>query len=177
MANQKLQNQELERKTLEEFKDAPKLPAIIVLDNVRSALNIGSIFRTADAFLIDSIFICGISATPPNKEMEKTALGATKSVNWNYFSETIEAVITLKEKGYKVYAVEQTINSIMLDQVFFAKDELSAFVFGNEVNGVSQEVINLCEGVIEIPQAGTKHSLNVAVSAGILMWEVFKKVK
>nr|MBA3901362.1 TrmH family RNA methyltransferase [Bacteroidota bacterium] len=142
MINQKLQNEELERKTLEEFKASPKLPAIIVIDNIRSALNIGSIFRTADAFLIEAIYICGISATPPNKDMEKTALGATRSIEWKYFAEAREAVETLKESGYAVYAVEQTINSKMLNEMDLSKSNFSAFVFGNEVNGVSQEVID-----------------------------------
>jgi 23S rRNA (guanosine2251-2'-O)-methyltransferase len=172
MMNQKLQNEELERISLEEFRQASKMPAIMVLDNVRSALNIGSVFRTADAFLMEAIFICGISATPPNKEIEKTALGATKSVEWKYFNDTIEAVKELKANGYKVFAVEQAVGSQMLNEISLAPK--SAFVFGNEVNGVSQEVIDICDAVIEIPQAGTKHSLNVSVSAGLIMWEFFR---
>jgi 23S rRNA (guanosine2251-2'-O)-methyltransferase len=174
MEYRKSQSEELGRKTIEEFKDAKKMPLILVLDNIRSALNIGSIFRTADAFPVESIFICGISACPPNKEMEKTALGATASVEWKYFEDVSSALINIRERGYKVFAIEQTSNSISLENFAVTQPAPLALILGNEVNGVSEEAIVLCDGVIEIPQEGTKHSLNVAVSAGIVLWEVFK---
>ena len=174
MKNQKLKNDALNRLTVNEFKLAKKQSVVIVLDNVRSLNNVGSAFRTGDAFLIEEIILCGVTGCPPNKEIEKTALGATSTVNWRYFNTTLEAVETLKQNEYKLFAVEQTENSIALNE-FDASHEKMALVFGNEVYGVEQEVIDRCEGVIEIPQIGTKHSLNISVSVGIVLWEMFRK--
>lgn len=173
---QKLSMDELNRKSTEEFKAASKLPVVIVLDNVRSMNNIGSVFRTADAFLLQGVYLCGVTAQPPHREIQKTALGATESVDWKYFSSTLDAVNDLKAQGFKVYAVEQVKNSIMLDKLEIS-DKKIALVFGNEVSGVEQEVINICNGCIEIPQYGTKHSFNLAVSVGIVVWEVTKKME
>lgn len=173
----KLRMNELERKTIEEFKSSEKRPVIIVLDNVRSLLNVGSIFRTADAFSVEAIYLCGITGTPPNKEIQKTALGATDSITWKYFQETYEALQELKKSEYYIYAVEQIENSIKLNQFKIEqKNRKLAFVFGNEVSGVDENVLKLCDSALEIPQTGTKHSLNVSVSAGIIMWEVFKQM-
>lgn len=171
----KLKNFELGRKSVQEFRSAEKLPVIVVLDNVRSAYNVGSVFRTADAFLIEAIYLCGITAYPPHKEIQKTALGSTETVAWKYFSTTLEAVDELKKMDYKVFAVEQTEKSILLHNVKrqTSNDKL-AVVFGHEVNGVQQEIIDVCDGCIEIPQEGTKHSLNISVSAGIVLWEIFR---
>jgi len=166
---------ELNRKSAEEFKKAEKIPVIIVLDNVRSMNNVGSVFRTADAFLIEAIYLCGVTAKPPHREIQKTALGATETVNWKHFETTMDAVNSLKNDGYKIYAVEQADKSVMLDKFTPAKDKM-ALVFGNEVSGVEQAVIDVCDACIEIPQSGTKHSLNIAVSAGIVMWEVTKSI-
>jgi len=170
----KLLNEELNRKTLAEFRNAGKYPVRVILDNVRSLNNIGSIFRTCDAFLTEGIILCGITATPPHREIAKTALGATESVEWKYLANTVDAVKQLRNEGYKVLAVEQTVHASKLDKVSVSQNEKYAIIFGHEVRGVDQEVINLCDGVIEIPQHGTKHSLNVAVSAGIVLWEFFK---
>lgn len=170
----KLLNEELNRKTIEEFRRAGKYPVIVVLDNVRSLNNIGSVFRTCDAFLIEGIYLCGISATPPHREISKTALGATESVQWQYFENTVDAVQFLKHHGYRIFAIEQTVHSCALDQCRISRDEKYALVFGHEIKGVDQEVVNLCDEVIEIPQHGTKHSLNIAVSAGIVVWEFFR---
>jgi 23S rRNA (guanosine2251-2'-O)-methyltransferase len=170
----KLQNQSLGRKSLDEFKQAEKHPIVLVLDQVRSLNNIGSVFRTADAFLIEEILLCGSSGTPPNKEIEKTALGATASVKWTYFKETLEAVKHLKAKGYEVYSVEQAQDSIALNQ-FVYTNQKTALIFGNEVYGVQQEIVDVSDGIIEIPQQGTKHSLNIAVSVGIVLWEMLRK--
>lgn len=167
---------ELGRKTTEEFKSAQKIPIIIVLDNVRSMNNIGSVFRTADAFLLEGIYLCGVTATPPHREIQKTALGATESVDWMHFATTMDAVNHLKGNGYTVYAVEQAENSIMLDKLNLPEGRL-ALVFGNEVSGVEQAVIDASAGCIEIPQYGTKHSINLSVSVGIVIWEVVKKCK
>ena len=167
----KLVNKELARKTLPEFIAAEKNPVVIALDNVRSSYNIGSVFRTADAFLVEAIYLCGITACPPNKEIEKTALGATASVSWKYFKSTIEAVKNLKEAGYKIYAVEQAESSILLNNFNYDKNEKLALVFGNEIKGVGEETLAQCDGVIEIPQFGTKHSFNISVCAGIVLWE------
>jgi 23S rRNA (guanosine2251-2'-O)-methyltransferase len=172
----KLLNEELGRKTREEFKSSSKLPVVLVLDNVRSLNNVGSVFRTADAFLLKAVYLCGITGTPPHREIQKTALGATESVEWKYFETTHMAVEHLKSQNYKVYAVEQAENSIFLNDFLPVQDEPIALVFGNEVNGVGQEIVDQCEGCIEIPQSGTKHSLNIAVSAGIICWEVFQKL-
>jgi len=166
---------DLNRKTTEEFKNASKLPVILVLDNVRSMNNVGSVFRTADAFLVEAIYLCGVTAQPPHREIQKTALGATETVNWKHFESTLEAVNALKAEGYKIYAVEQADKSIMLNKFTPASGNI-ALVFGNEVTGVEQAVIDVCDACIEIPQFGTKHSLNISVSAGILVWEVAKAI-
>lgn len=172
----KLANSELERKSIEDFKQAKKTPIIIILDDIRSLHNIGSVFRTADAFLIEKIYLCGITATPPNKEIHKTALGATDTVSWEYAKDVLEVIENLKRENIAVFAIEQVENSISL-QEFVPKDgEKYALVFGNEVKGVSQEAIKICEGTIEIPQLGTKHSLNISVSAGIVVWDIFQKL-
>jgi len=173
----KLLNEELGRKTVDEFKSSSKTPVVVVLDNVRSLLNVGSVFRTADAFLVEALYLCGITGTPPNKEIQKTALGSTDTVDWKYFKTTEEAVKELKQSGYAVYAIEQAENAIMLDHFSPEKNKKIAVVFGHEVKGVEQQVIDLCDGVIEIPQVGTKHSLNIAVSAGIVIWDVFLKIQ
>ncbi|HVA99553.1 MAG TPA: TrmH family RNA methyltransferase [Bacteroidia bacterium] len=173
----KLKNEELERKSVEEFKQSDKTPIVIVLDNVRSLNNIGSVFRTADAFLIEAIYLCGITATPPHKDIHKTALGATDSVAWNYFTNTIDAIEKLRENKYKIYAIEQAEKSIFLNKFLPNKNEKIALIFGNEINGVAQNVIENCDNCIEIPQLGTKHSLNIAVSVGVVVWDVFSKMK
>ena len=171
----KLLNRELERKTVEEFRKSEKSPIIIVLDNVRSQSNIGSIFRTADAFLTRAIYLCGITATPPHRDIQKTALGATESVAWKYYSVTTDAIRDLKEEGYKIIAVEQAEGSVTLDCFKVETDNKYALVFGHEINGVDQEVLNNCDFCIEIPQFGTKHSFNIAISVGIVLWELNKK--
>jgi tRNA G18 (ribose-2'-O)-methylase SpoU len=173
----KLLSAELNRKTAETYKESVKTPVIVVLDNVRSLNNIGSIFRTADAFLIEAIFLCGISATPPHKEIYKTALGAEENVAWKYFKSTVSAIDYLKTEGYELVAVEQTNESIPLDLYPICRKTRYALIFGNEIKGVDQEVIDLCSGSIEIPQFGTKHSFNVAVCAGIVLWEWFRRIK
>jgi 23S rRNA (guanosine2251-2'-O)-methyltransferase len=176
MIMRKLSMDDLNRKSTEEFKKASKLPVVVVLDNVRSMNNIGSVFRTADAFLLEAIYLCGVTAKPPHREIQKTALGATETVSWKHFETTIDAVNVLKAEGYKVYAVEQADESVILDKFTPVWGKI-ALVFGNEVNGVDQTVIDICESCIEIPQYGTKHSLNLAVSAGIVIWEVAKILK
>ena len=171
----KLENSELHRKSIDEFKNSQKTPLIIVLDDVRSLHNIGSVFRTADAFLIQKICLCGITAVPPNKEIHKTALGATETVDWEYYEDVSSCIIELKRTGCLVYAIEQTENSVLLQDTIVNPGSTYAVVFGNEVFGVSQTAISHCDGVIEIPQLGTKHSLNIAVSAGIVVWDLFNK--
>jgi tRNA G18 (ribose-2'-O)-methylase SpoU len=173
----KLRNKELNRLTVEEYKSKEKTPIVVVLDNIRSCNNIGSVFRTSDAFLIEKIYLCGITATPPNNEIRKTALDAEKSVSWEYFENTEDLVTKLKKEGYKVYAIEQVENSILLPDYQPATDEKPALVFGNEVKGVKQSVVDICDGSIEIPQFGTKHSFNISVSAGIVLWDIFQKVQ
>lgn len=177
MEHRKLKNSELDRKSLEDFKEASKIPISIILDNVRSANNIGSVFRTADAFLLKKIYLCGVCATPPDKNIRKTALGATESVEWEYFENTLEAVQQLKHKGVKILSIEQTEESTMLNDFCTQADEEYALVFGNEIKGVQQEVIDQSDEVIEIPQLGTKHSLNIAVSAGVVCWDLFAKIQ
>ncbi len=171
----KLHNNELNRLKPDEFKQAQKIPCIVVLDNVRSLNNIGSVFRTSDAFLIQAIYLCGITATPPHRDIHKTALGATDSVSWEYFIETRQAVEKLKSDGYRILSVEQVDEGISLDQLSIDPAQKTALVFGHEVKGVSQDIINLSDACIDIPQYGTKHSLNISVCAGIVLWEVFKK--
>lgn len=173
----KLKNSELNRKTLAAFKAAPKTPMILILDNVRSLNNIGAVFRTADAFLIEKIYLCGITATPPHKDIHKTALGATESVDWAYQKEPSEVVNQLQTSGVKVYAIEQAEHALSPEELVVNKNETNAFVLGNEVKGVSQAIVNLCDGVIEIPQEGTKHSLNIAAAAAVIMWEFYQKFK
>jgi 23S rRNA (guanosine2251-2'-O)-methyltransferase len=171
---QKLSMDDLNRITPEEFKRSKKTPLIAVLENIRSAYNVGSVFRTADAFLLEAIYITGYTCTPPHKEIKKTALGAEETVEWKHFASAAEAIIQLKQSGYKVYAVEQVVNSIMLHEVAFTPTEKVAVIFGNEVSGVELETIKLCDGCIEIPQFGTKHSLNIATAAGVVLWEIIR---
>jgi tRNA G18 (ribose-2'-O)-methylase SpoU len=173
----KLLNEELNRKSVDEFKQASKTPIVIVLDNVRSLNNVGSVFRTADAFLVEAIYLCGITGTPPNKDIQKTALGSTDSVEWKYFKTTLEAVGELKQNNYQVYAIEQAQSAVMLDKFRPIKEQKLAIIFGNEVKGVQQEVVDASDDVIEIPQVGTKHSLNIAVSVGVVLWDLFQKIK
>lgn len=170
----KIKNEDLCRPSLNEYQQMPKAPIFLVLDNIRSMHNIGSIFRTADAFSIQKIFLCGITATPPHREIQKTALGATDSVAWEYYDSSLKALEELKKQEVIIYAVEQTKQSIPLDQLTIASKQKYALVFGNEVEGVSQEVIDFCGQSIEIPQFGTKHSFNVSVSAGIVLWQFYK---
>lgn len=171
----KLANDELGRKSVADFKEAEKTPLILVLDDIRSLHNIGSVFRTADAFLVAKIYLCGITAIPPNKEIHKTALGATETVAWEYYKNVLDAVAVLKEDGVKVWAVEQVESAVMLNDFVPEAGARYALIFGNEVKGVSQEAIRQCDGTIEIPQLGTKHSLNISVSAGIVVWDFFQK--
>lgn len=172
----KLRNDELGRINKEEYASVEKTPIIVILDNIRSANNVGSVFRTSDAFLIEEIYLCGITATPPNKDIQKTALGAQDSVPWKYSKTTEETVSILKEKGYKIFAIEQVEQSIML-QNFEFPDSKIAVVFGNEVKGVDQKIVDQCDGTIEIPQFGTKHSFNISVSCGIVLWELHRKLR
>ena len=171
----KLKNKDLQRINIEAFKSAEKTPITIVLDNVRSALNVGSVFRTSDAFLIENIILCGITASPPNKEIRKAALGSTDSVNWKYIKNTTDAVKQLIKDGYYVVGVEQADKSTKLNEFELPKKPI-AIILGNEVNGVDQQAIDLCNEVIEIPQFGTKHSLNIAVTSGIVIWDLWKKL-
>lgn len=168
---------ELNRKNIEEFKQAEKTPIIVVLDDIRSLHNIGSFFRTCDAFLIEKIYLCGITATPPNKEIHKTALGATDTVEWEYVKEVLQVVDRLKKENVKILSVEQVEGSVMLNNFSVESNVKYALFFGNEVKGVNQEVINNSDVVIEIPQLGTKHSLNVSVSGGIVIWDIFQKMQ
>ena len=168
---------ELNRISAEEFKKADKLPLVVILDNVRSLHNIGSVFRTSDAFRVECIYLCGITATPPHPEMHKTALGAEFTVDWKYVNNAVEAVDNLRQEEYVVFSVEQAENSIMLEDMRLEQGKRYAVVLGNEVKGVQQEVIDHSDGCIEIPQYGTKHSLNVSVTAGIVIWDLFKQLK
>ena len=173
----KLKNSELDRLSVEDFKLVKKTPLIIVLDNIRSLNNIGSVFRTSDAFLIEKIYLCGITATPPHKDIHKTALGSTETVAWEYVENTLDLVKKLQAQNVKVCAIEQAENAIMLNDFKPETNTTYALVFGNEVKGVSQQVVNASDVVIEIPQYGTKHSLNISVSAGVVIWDVFSKLK
>ena len=172
----KLENSELDRKSIEAFKQSEKTPLILVLDDIRSLHNIGSVFRTADAFLIEKIYLCGITATPPNKEIHKTALGATETVTWEHQKNVLEVIEKLKAENVMTLAIEQVESAVFLQNFEVKKREKYALVFGNEVHGVSQEAVTLCDGCIEIPQLGTKHSLNISVSAGIVVWDLFQKL-
>ncbi|WP_067029219.1 RNA methyltransferase [Allomuricauda sp. CP2A] len=173
--NRKLENSELERLDVETFKQTEKSPIILILDNIRSLNNIGSVFRTADAFLIQKIYLCGITATPPHKDIRKTALGATESVDWEYRKDTLELIGELKQAGIRTVAVEQAENATMLNEFTVNTKETIALIFGNEVKGVSQEVVSASDAVVEIPQFGTKHSLNISVSAGVVVWDIWNK--
>jgi 23S rRNA (guanosine2251-2'-O)-methyltransferase len=170
----KLSMDELKRKSVDEFKRSDKVPVVVVMDNIRSMHNVGSVFRTADAFLLKAIYLCGYTAQPPHRDINKTALGATETVTWRHYATTVEAVKELQKNGYKVYAIEQVESSISLEKFNIDADEKTAVVFGNEVDGVDQEVIALCDGCIEIPQLGMKHSLNISVAAGIVLWEIVR---
>ncbi len=172
----KLKVTELNRLTPEAFKECKKIPLVVVLDHVRSLNNVGSVFRTADAFRVEAIYLCGITACPPNAEIHKTALGAEESVDWSYFKDTPEAVDKLRREGYTICAVEQAEGSVMLDRLRLNKDKKYAIIMGNEVKGVQQNVVDQCDICVEIPQYGTKHSLNVSVSAGIVIWDFFQKL-
>lgn len=167
----KLKITELNRMSVNEFKESHKMPLVVVLDDVRSLHNVGSVFRSSDAFRVESIYLCGITAVPPQPEIHKTALGAEDTVDWKYYQSAVEAVDNLKANGYKVFAIEQVEGSVMLDKLELDFTEKYAVVLGNEVKGVQQEVVDHCDGCIEIPQYGTKHSLNVSVTAGIIIWE------
>ncbi len=172
----KLENCELERKSVADFKQATKTPIIIILDDIRSLHNIGSVFRTSDAFLIEKIYLCGITAIPPNKEIHKTALGATETVDWEYNKNVLDVIQKLKTENVALYAIEQVEKSILLNDFIPTKGKKYGLIFGNEVFGVSQKAIELCNGTIEIPQLGTKHSLNISVSTGIVIWDLFQKM-
>ncbi|WP_348813363.1 RNA methyltransferase [Flavobacterium maritimum] len=172
----KLENSELDRKSIEGFKKSEKTPLILVLDDIRSLHNIGSVFRTADAFLIEKIYLCGITATPPNKEIHKTALGATETVTWEHNENVLQVIENLKKENVITLAIEQVESAIFLQNFEVEKGKKYALVFGNEVHGVSQEAVAICDGSIEIPQLGTKHSLNISVSAGIVVWDLFQKL-
>ncbi len=177
MKNRKLKNSELVRLDEDEFLNAEKTPLIIVLDNIRSLNNIGSVFRTADAFLIEKIYLCGITATPPHKDIHKTALGATETVTWEYVEDTLQVMEKLKSQDIQVLAIEQAENALMLNTFQPKKGVKYAVIFGNEVKGVSQKVVDASDAVIEIPQFGTKHSLNISVSVGVVVWDLFTKIK
>ncbi|MEO5889095.1 MAG: RNA methyltransferase [Ferruginibacter sp.] len=170
----KLSMDELNRKSVDEFKRSEKLPVIVVLENIRSAYNVGSVFRTADAFLLEAIYICGYTCKPPHKEIKKTALGAEDSVSWKHFDDTAVAINELHALGYKIFAVEQTEGSTMLNELDYTPGEKIAVIFGNEVTGVEQSTIEQCENCIEIPQFGMKHSLNIATAAGVVLWELVR---
>ncbi|OFX60670.1 MAG: RNA methyltransferase [Bacteroidetes bacterium GWA2_30_7] len=174
--NRKLKNEELNRLTTDEFKGSEKIPVIIILDNIRSLNNIGSVFRTADAFRVESIYLCGITACPPNKEIHKTALGATETVNWKYFEKTIDAIKFLKNQNVLIISIEQAENSIELQDFKIEMNKKYALIFGNEVKGVEQDAVNLSDYCVEIPQFGTKHSFNISVSVGIVLWDLFLKI-
>lgn|SRR5574344_2207242 len=174
---EKLSMQALGRMSVEQYKNSIKTPLTVVLDNVRSMNNVGSVFRSSDAFRVEKILLCGITPTPPHREINKTALGATDNVDWSYCNDTLQAIKELKAQGYLVYAVEQTKDSIKLQDFALTNDNPIAVVFGNEVDGVAQEVIDICDGVLEIEQWGTKHSLNISVTCGIVLFYLFQKIK
>lgn len=177
MEMRKLGNEELHRLSVAQYKETPKIPVIVVLDNIRSLNNIGSVFRTADAFCIQKIYLCGITATPPHKEIHKTALGATESVEWEYVQDITTLVENLRQRQVEVIAIEQVEDAVSLEYFSPKKGVTYALIFGNEVEGVQQSVVSLCQRAIEIPQYGTKHSLNIAVSAGILLWDFSYKIR
>jgi tRNA G18 (ribose-2'-O)-methylase SpoU len=172
---EKIKNEDLGRLSVEDFLKIEKIPVVIVLDNVRSALNVGSVFRTADAFRVNKIYLCGITPVPPNRDILKSALGATETVQWEYVDSTLKIIEHFKQLDFYLAAIEQTKSSIPLQNFVMPAEKQLALIFGHEVNGVDQEVINLCNASIEIPQQGTKHSLNISVCAGVVLWEIFKK--
>jgi len=176
MENRKLKNNELTRKTVEEFKKAKKTPIIVILDNIRSLNNVGSVFRSSDAFLIEKIYLCGITATPPHKDIQKTALGATETVVWEHIEDTFTLIQKLQKQNVHICAIEQAEDAVFLDKFHPKPNQTHAVVFGNEVKGVQQMVVSASDTVIEIPQLGAKHSLNIAVSTGIVLWDLFKKI-
>lgn len=176
MIMRKLKITELNRLTADEYKGATKLPVVVVLDEVRSLNNVGSVFRTADAFRMEAVYLCGITATPPSAEIHKTALGAEETVEWRYYEKTMDAVVELKRKGYVLCAVEQAVGSVSLEKLSLNGKEKYALIVGHEVKGVQQAVVDACDMCIEIPQYGTKHSLNVSVAAGIVMWDFYKQL-
>ena len=167
----------MNRLTVEEFKEEKKTPLVVVLDNVRSLHNVGSVFRTADAFLVEAVYLCGITCTPPHAEIHKTALGAENTVTWKHYEDTHQAVADLKAQGYTVFAIEQAVGSTLLPDLQLDKSKKYAVILGNEVKGVQQTVVDVCDGCIEIPQFGTKHSLNVSVTGGIIIWEFQKAIQ
>lgn len=173
----KITNQELNRASAEEYAQQKKISVVVVLDNIRSAQNIGAFFRTSDAFAIQSIALCGITATPPSRDIHKSALGAEMTVEWSYYPTTVECVEKLQEEGYTTLAIEQVDGATMLDKMIFEPEKRYALIFGNEVMGVDQEVVDLCDGAIEIPQSGTKHSINVSVAGGVLLWCAYQQLK
>lgn len=173
----KLKNEELGRLSIGDFKKAGKIPVVVVLDNVRSQNNIGSVFRTSDAFLVRRVLLCGITASPPHKDIHKTALGATESVDWSYFEHTSDAISELRKQGYTIVAVEQTEASTGLDNFRLARENHYAFVFGHEIRGVQQEIVNQSDLCLDIPQFGTKHSLNIAVCVGMVLWEAYRQLR
>ncbi len=173
----KLKNSELNRKSVTEFKEASKTPIIVILDNIRSSNNVGSVFRSSDAFLIEKIYLCGITATPPNKDIQRTALGATDSVNWEYAEDTLTVIKKLQEDGVYVASIEQAENSILLNNFTPPNNQKMAIIMGNEVKGVQQEVVSNSDVCIEIPQHGTKHSLNISVTCGVVLWDLLGKIK
>jgi tRNA G18 (ribose-2'-O)-methylase SpoU len=173
-AMRKLSMDELGRKSVDEFKQADKTPVVVVLENIRSAYNVGSVFRTADAFLVQTICIIGYSAKPPHKEIKKTALGAEESMEWKHYKSSLEAIEDLRKDGFKIFAIEQAEGSMKLQKLSFKKEDKIALIFGNEVTGVEQSTIQLCDGCIEIPQLGMKHSLNIATAAGVVLWELVR---
>jgi tRNA G18 (ribose-2'-O)-methylase SpoU len=175
--NKKRSMDELKRIDVATFKSSEKLPVVVILDNIRSLNNVGSAFRTADAFRIEKIYLCGITAKPPHREIHKTAIGATDSVEWKYYETTISAIKELQQQNYNIVAVEQCQNSILLNRFTPSQTQKTALIFGNEVDGVSQQVLDSCDKVVEIPQYGTKHSLNISVSLGIVLWKVFEEIK
>lgn len=177
MEKRKLRNSELDRKNVDQFRKAEKTPIIVILDNIRSLNNIGSVFRTADAFLIQKVYLCGITAQPPHKDIQKTALGATETVSWEYAEDSLELVGKLKSEGVKIFSIEQAEGAIMLNDFQPENDKTCAVVFGNEVKGVQQKVVSASDAVIEIPQLGSKHSLNISVSTGVVLWDLFSKLK
>jgi 23S rRNA (guanosine2251-2'-O)-methyltransferase len=174
---QKLTMDDLQRVSIPEYKDQEKLPVVVVLDNVRSMHNVGSVFRTGDGFSIEKLYLCGITAQPPHREIEKTALGATQSVDWRHFPDTLQAIAELRDAGYTIIAIEQALGSVMLNTFEPEADHKYALIFGNEVNGVDEEVMKNIDQCIEIPQFGTKHSFNIVISAGIVLWDFFAKLR